>query len=41
MVNGEQAMSVPLNLGLENMLFDYGVRINNDLIIDDVDSVMV
>ena len=34
LVNGEQAMSVPLNLGLENMLFDYGVRINNDLIID-------
>ncbi len=34
LVNGEQAMSSPLNLGLENMLFDYGVRINNDLIID-------
>lgn len=34
LVNGEQAMSVPMHLGLSNMLFDYGVRINNDLIID-------
>jgi len=34
LVNGEQAMSVPQNLGLENMFFDYGARINNDLIID-------
>ncbi|MFK7757701.1 MAG: gliding motility-associated ABC transporter substrate-binding protein GldG [Flavobacteriales bacterium] len=34
LINGEQAMSVPQNLGLDNMLFDYGARINNDLIID-------
>ncbi len=34
LVNGEQAMSIPTNLGLTNMLFDYGVRLNNDLIID-------
>jgi len=34
LLQGEQAMSVPLNLGIDNMLFDYGVRLNKDLIID-------
>jgi len=30
----DQALSLPLDLGLSNMLFDYGARINNDLVID-------
>ncbi len=34
LVTQDQALSLPLDLGLSNMLFDYGARVNNDLVID-------
>lgn len=40
LITQEQALSLPMNLGLSNMLFDYGARINNDLVID-LNSVFI
>jgi len=40
LVTQEQALSMPMDLGLSNMLFDYGVRINNDLVID-LNSILI